>query len=477
MPRSLTELAEKLDEAAGAGRAVLTETDVLLAAGRLAAEDAVTFGAGFRNLGWHYEIEDAVGDAATLSDLSDDFAPFKILAQKPISAPGSASIVTNTAFRAWLLDRPTGINLLHVARLDSRFDTFRVRFSPWEDETSLPFVPEALDADPSRVVRETGMHQAAPSDMSAWLLKPGEAPSWEDPAARVWIDAAAIAIFSALSNEIEGGQILVFRGPPTVRFQRPASVMGEMDPKLFEDLQRTGRWAFESDREMEVRQALVAAELSRTNTGNQDAIALFKAGIAAALEGAKIAYQLGLSKLSTDALKAMADLRKAVGDEAAKLADMTRQLATAVAGALFVGVGVIAARLTAPISSDLILIAIAVFGVLVCMYMVAVIAAGWEFMLIQRQLRADWKGKLYRFLPSADYEVMVNAPSIRAERAFKVAAFVSGGLTLLLLIAVGLASMASVGGRPMTSPSRITVNLTAQPTAPVTPPTPPPVGR
>jgi hypothetical protein len=154
------------------------------------------------------------------------------------------------------------------------------------------------------------------------------------------------------------------------------------------------------------------------------------------LEGARIALQLGLHKLSLDSLKAMADLRKAVTDETTKLSDATRQLATAVAGALFAGVSIIAARLTMAINGPIVAIAILILGVVICAYVAAVIISGFQFVGIQRELRSQWRERLYRYLPATEYEAMVSRPAAKAEHAFKVAAIISGVLAGLLLLAV-----------------------------------------
>jgi hypothetical protein len=209
-----------------------------------------------------------------------------------------------------------------------------------------------------------------------------------------------------------------------------------MSPAGFASLQVAARWVFQTDREVETRHGLLTAELARTNVGSSDAALLFENGSAPALEGAKIALQLGLHKLSLDSLKAMADLRKAVADETAKLSDTTRQLATAVAGALFAGIGIIAARLTLAISGPGIVAAILIIGMVLCAYVAAVIISGVQFVSIQRDLRSQWRERLYRFLPEAEYESMVSSPAAKSEKAFKTAAVISGVLAGLLLCAV-----------------------------------------
>jgi len=155
-----------------------------------------------------------------------------------------------------------------------------------------------------------------------------------------------------------------------------------------------------------------------------------------ALEGAKIAFEMGLHKISADTLKALADLRKAVSDEAAKLGDTTRQLAGAVSGAMFGGIALIVARLTMATSNLTVAAAVLLIGIVLAIYVCGTIWTGNQFVNIQRDLRDQWRNRLYRFLPEDEYQRMVIGPAQRAESAFSTASWISGILAIGLLIAV-----------------------------------------
>jgi hypothetical protein len=90
----------------------------------------------------------------------------------------------------------------------------------------------------------------------------------------------------------------------------------------------------------------MATGMAQSGAADENTFDFLSAHLDHALESAKIAYQMALSSNSRDTLAALTDLRKAVTDETAQLTGLSRQLSTAVAGALATGIGLVAARIT-----------------------------------------------------------------------------------------------------------------------------------
>lgn len=473
MPLSLIDLARTLDDWAERSGALITETEAQLVVLRLGAEQAKAAFAMAGEFGLTCTGEDKSGSEVEVDDLDPDFGPFKVIVTKPPVPGGVSSILTNKGFDDWL-SRPPAQTVAWVMRLSQPFRTQAVLFSPWDGDQTFAAVP--VLADPSKVVREAAGGTSVPRAVGQWLLREGESVAWGNPAAQVWVNRAAAALLATLTNEVEA-EVLMFRGPPVVRYTWPVNLPEALGEQGFARLQIGARWVFESDREFETRHGLYTAELARTNVGAGDAAALIKAGASAALEGARIAYQIGLNKLSLDSLKAMADLRKAVADETAKLADTTRQLAGAVAATLFAGIGVVAAKLTVPFSNPIIGYSIFALGLVLCAYMGSVILSGWQFVWIQRELRGLWRDKLYRFLPHAEYKKMVEEPVAKAEAGLRVATIAGTGLTIVLfvaLLAVSFMAPAPAAGQGAPPPSAQPAPPAPQNTAvPPTAPNPP----
>ena len=455
MSFSLTEFARKIDAWVAAKLAQITETDRVLVVDALSATYAVALVKDGHDLGWGLSIEDGSGSEISASDIQRDFGPFRITFKKPPTPPSVSPLVTAAGLDDWLSRKPSS-SVVWCARLQAAFETLAVKFLPWDGSGTGESVYEAesFPADPRKVVRDVDNN--VPSSLSLWLLRAGIEVQWDDAAAMIWANRSAGALVNALANEIEADGMLVFRGPPLCRYCPSKQTASELGSDGFRALQNAARWAYEAPTEMETRHALLAAELARTNVGSVNAAALIRLGANAALEGARIAHGLGLHKLSLDSLKAMADLRKAVADEAAKLADATRQLAGAIAAATFAGIGVIGARLTLSSLDNVMVWTIAALGVVLCLYVGAVILSGRQFMQIQRELRAQWKDKLYRFLPPAEYQQMVEQPAKRAERAFNTAAVLGGILVAILLVAVLAVSFLAITPKsipPASSPA------------------------
>lgn len=139
-------------------------------------------------------------------------------------------------------------------------------------------------------------------------------------------------------------------------------------------------------------------------------------------------------------MKVQGDLRKVVADDAAKLADNTRQVVTAVAATFATSVGLVAAKLTTSTPSW-VLQAVAVIG---GVYVLATVASGWIFMNVQADMRRKWRSRLYRFIPESDYEAMVIEPARRSEIMFRVTAL-AGAIVAILAVVVVFAATTNVG--------------------------------
>lgn len=442
MAQSAKKLAELLDAWSSSGDATITENGDDLVADGLSAANATKLSAELGMLSWQYEMEDAAQDHVAQHDLLPDFEPYRVVAHKPSPASDQVgAILTNVGLKDWL-SRPPDCSIVQIARLDKAFETLSVRFAPWDD--TREFKPDTCETNPAKLVRETGTQRLVPNDLSIWIVRKNQELDHDNPSVLVWAELSAQALMATLCNEFEAPNTLILKGPPVSRYERNAAAAIELGSEGFANLQEAARWVFVLANEAETRHTFMTFELSRFAIASTDAVEFFKRAAAPALEGAKIAHQLGLQKISGDSLKALSDLRKAVSDEAAKLSDSTRSLTAAVTGALFGGIGLIVARVTAAADSKPVSIAVLIVGMVLFFYVVATIASGRQFVRIQRDLRDQWRDRLYRFIPAPEYEKMVTGPAKRAENAFHVAAFISVVLALALLVAIIVVSHALI---------------------------------
>lgn len=435
----LLELAEAVDQWVATHKAVITETSSAVTVGNLSADHALFVMKSGERANWAFEVSDGTESLVDEEPLHEDLAPYRIVLHKPAQTAGREFVLTNTAFRDWLSRLPR-CSVLLVGRLQHAFDCHSMRFAPADDTAN--FMPDLRPISADKLVRQSSGGPWVPDDLGPWLLRNGQAVQWNDDAARVWVENSARAIYTSLASETEADDTLVFKGPPVARYQLGRPAVADITEGGFRQLQAAATWVFEFEREAESRHVLLAAEFGRTNVGCTAASDLFERGVGPALEGAKIAHQLGLQKLSADTLKALGDLRKAVSEESSKLADTTRQLAASVASALFAGTAVVATRLNLSVSGTSVTVVTLALGVILSAFVGAVIVSGWQFIRIQRGLRHEWRGRLYRFLPEAEYDSMVQIPAASAERAFRWASWIGGSLAAFMCIVIFFVALA-----------------------------------
>lgn len=423
---SLRTLASELDKLVEGGVFVHEGADTIIVS-ELSAKAARQVSRSLAAAAWHGLIFDGAGTETALDDITDDFGPYRISAQKPVRQEGEVLLLTASGFHDWLVGSRYAKTVM-VVGLETEIATEETKFLPAEAESfSFDVIPLR---SPRMLVREYGAERIVPHSIGRWLLSDPKTWHDDDLRFRLWAEHAFRAILPSLSNEIDQNTgAYIFKGPPRLTLSKPEAVVNiciDLGRQGFGDLQAAARWVYELEREVETRHTLLATEIARTGS-QADTIKCVKENIGFALEGAKIVYQMSLAKVSADNLKALADLRKAVTDETAKITDATRQVVTAVASALAIGIGLITARVVANAPSPLI---VAVMTI-VCAYIFVVIYSGHKFAALQRDLRDMWRNQLYRFLSEDDYGKMVVKPGRDADHVLRVVSCVGGGAVAL----------------------------------------------
>ncbi|WP_267432993.1 hypothetical protein [Sphingomonas sp. GM_Shp_1] len=425
---SATTLAYQLDRLPGLG-AFVVETADTVSASNLSARQTRELCGLVEAEGWRLTIFDQANGSWTRDELDKDLAPFRLTIFKPPAGIDAVRILTDVGFAAWLAEPSASV--CQVARLSRPFETLGVRFTGWDEPVS-PFEPAEETASPRSLVREYNGQARAPGDIRTWLLRDVDGGPFDNSTFRIWMAAAAMHTLHALPDEIDPvNGSLKFKGPPRLALHVSTDVtevLSELGIDGFKNLQRGVRWVFENAREAEMRHALFATEVARSGIETDRAEIYLREHAEAALDGAKIAYQASLAQLSSETLKALADLRKAVTEETAKVTEATRQIVGAVAAALAVGIGLMAARVTSTASGNLIIAIMIVAAAYVSM----VILSGLQFTWLQRDLRRGWQSRLYRYLPRSEYQALVLTPTGRAEVSLFWVAGIGGFITLII---------------------------------------------
>ena len=429
MTLSRSALADAIDALAADGRVVVTETPSGFILNRLGGHDARRILNLLDADGWaEVDASDEGGDL-NVDMIDDEAAGIRVRAKKPGVPDDVEALLTRVGFIS-ALERPQLRGVVWIHGLQEAYETLTVRFSPWGDHTE--FQPHPSPPSPRKVVRVLDDGEGFPDDLGRWLLRDYDAKI-VGRAAQPWQRLAIESLGRAIANEIEPDGRLLFRGPPTARFTPSAAALIEITS--LEMLGRAVSWVYDNPREVENRHGLLAAEVARTSLADGDVCDLADAA-RSALASAKIAYNFGVTQQSRDTLKALAELRKSIGDETAKLSENTRGLAAAVAGSVIANLGIVLARLTLPANTTWVPWAALVIAVVLAIYVGSVIGSGAHFLRLQATLRSEWRQRLYRFLDDDEYQRMVSTPVASAERGFWIACAVAVVMTVLLLLAV-----------------------------------------
>ena len=434
-------LANQLNELARVGRALISEGASTLIVSRLRLDAMYLVTEAATQAGWQFLVADSQGTECDPEDTDEDYEPFRIDLQKPPPASQSTGdhlyLATLIGFQTFLR-RGHPATHWHVLGLNTPFTTRARAYGGWEDELAHEDSPASKP--PRLLVKESATVRTVPEDVRLWLLAEGQTLQSDDAFHMAWAMEAFDALCRCLANEIDAtGNRLTFKGPPKLSLsfkEEAAEIAGIPEFADFEVIQGAAAWVFDNAREAEVKHILLSAEIARSGRVDGQVAEYFREYLAAALECAKIAYQMAVSEITKDTLKSLGDLRKAVTEETSKATDATRQAVAAIATALTVGLGLIAARLTVQINPYLISVVMAV----ALSYTAMNVFSGWKFIAIQKRLRKEWQSKLYRFLSTAEYKKMVADPIDEAERMFSRASV--AGLSILAVTTIGVIAFA-----------------------------------
>jgi len=462
-------LASLINELSRKRQALITEGNLTLIVSDLSAETARSIKKAAVDAAWSFTIYDCASSETDVDDEDEDFGPFRVELEKPLPEDHvqeqALYVATEVGFKAFLVNGHAAARW-HLLGLTQPFNTRARAYCGWGEGGD--YTESQATKSPRLLVKESATLRKVPEDVRHWLLAEGHHLDETDPLHMLWAGQAFGALSRCFANEIDtSGSKLTFKGPPKLNLTIPESIDGTSSISLtdFEVVHEAAAWVFDNAREAEVKHILLSAEIARSGRADGEVQEYFRENMAAALDCARIAYQMAVSEITKDTLKSLTDLRKAVTEETSKATDATRQAIAAISTALTVGLGLIAARLTLQINPYLISIVMAV----AVGYTVLNVMSGRKFINIQRKLRKDWQPKLYRFLPEGEFKKMVADPIEQAEGLFyKVSRL---GIAMLGVAAMGISVYAFTYSAPPPSSSTSVVppsQVSAAPTAPQT---------
>lgn len=440
------ELGALLDRWVSAGQAGVVETPAALTVSRLDAALARELALSGPQIGWEIDLQDSAGEPIALAEIEDDLGPFIGTVRKDVDG-ADRRILTCSGLAQALRESPEG-GIWHVACSQIPFSSGTTSFNPWG--AGDVFSPSAEVKSPLDIVREASEARLVPADIRKWLLRSDVTEVlWSDLAFQIFAEVSAPILVRSLATEVSGKESLIFSGPPRLNLpMRETALLRELEMTGYRHLRAAVAWVYEDRASTEQRHALLAAEIARSVKREEKIGEAFQKAGKDILEGARLAFQLSQSDLSREAIKAQADLRKAIADDTAKAAESTRTLSGAIAVAIATGTALVAARSTGQAEPWV----LSVVACVVAGYLAVVALSGWLHLRLQSQLREQWRRRFYRFVPADDYEAMVTEPARAAERPYHLVAAVA------VIVALVLGWMAyEIGGsrsfKPPSAPS------------------------
>ena len=369
------------------------------------------------------DVTDAAGQTHSIEDLDESFGPYRIRIGKNEPNQTVFRIVSNSAFER-LLRQDFQQDTVKVARLEMPIITMGIQFLPWDAEPKQ-FEREDV-SNPLMFLTDLRPDGRVSDKLGNWILR--NPTEWREgcEASKVWRWAATKRLIPALSVQVShDGETLSFGTSPRVSLNASRLLSNEpleVEQKAFISLQEAAHWVFEEPKQTGMRHGLFNAEVARIAHFNQDVVELINENCSIILETSHIAYRLGLSELSGNALQLLSQLRSEVFDQIVKSTDSTRQLALALAGALSLGIGLVAAKLSSAAPESVLITALVVAS----SYVVLVGYVGFQYVNSLRSSRKAWRDHLYHFLPEATYTQMVVRPIGNAFRDYIGACMISG---------------------------------------------------
>ncbi|MDK4718966.1 MULTISPECIES: hypothetical protein [Rhizobium] len=321
---------------------------------------------------------------------------------------------------------------------DQAFTSYGARFQPWTQQPPAPFERMPELPNPRSISHDASNAGLVPADIRPWLLQ--HHPAQSSQTFEAWRSLAAPRLMAALSDQVYGAApnvIYQFSGPPSRKVG--LSLLELL--AIFDRLNEGVFWAFAGgERDTETRHVLLAAEWARSY--RQGNLAEFGDG---SLESAKAAYAAYVKAGSKETLKALADLRKTVVDEAQK----ATQRAQDMTGALWKDLAVATTPFVIKILSDAAktpntwiagLFAIGAAAFLILSFRVQTfINAG--YFSGQDRARAIWALRLNQVLSAAEIEEFSETPIRNSvsdyDRVRKTVRNVYGTLVAILIIFAG----------------------------------------
>lgn len=390
--------------------------------------------------GWSISIRD--GEFSELSKDAVANQDITLLIKKPVG--GRVFFASLKGFSSALNDKSLVLSSeLLVLGSFTGFKTKGFSILPWNGEPlpSLPHSEPNLDAiDPRKGIVRDLTGNIVPADPYRWILsgEDGSGEPWD-----IWKAQATRNLATLLVSDVwkEDTTKISLHGSRKRIFS-----LGEkcQDDSAYAQICQAAEWLLvkqdtEARHEVLIRRLSVVVREANSN-GDPDWLAVLPDSLQEALDGARLDHRAYVRSKSAETVKAMADLRKAVGEDISRIVERVHRLSTGfVVGlaALATGLGV---RLTLLASQKN---TWPLAGIIFCIIVLAII---WASITLQRHVSTKslvnelrnmrrWHKNVHTALTRSDYRGLALHPVLDAVRLYKkTAKFTNKGMIVASVI-------------------------------------------
>ena len=369
---------------------------------------------------WSVSIHDGEFEEISIDSITNE--DITLVVKKPVG--GRVFFATLAGFASALDNNSLTLSReLLVLGSFTGFKTQGFSVLPWDGTplSSLPYCDPSTDSiDPRKgIVRDlTGI--TVPADPYRWILvgDKGSGKPWES-----WISKATRKLTTLFVSDVweEDNTKVSLNGTRKRTF-----VLGSerKDENAYEKILEASEWLLVKQ-DTEARHEVLVRRLSAiVRDSDTDWLTILPEALKEALDGARLDHRAYVRSKSAETVKAMADLRKAVGEDVSRIVERVHRLSTGfVVGlaALATGLGVRLTLLTSQKSNW------PAAGIMFC---VVVLAITWASIIIQRHVSSKslvnelrhmrrWHRNVHTALTRSDYIELALRPVLDAVRLYK----------------------------------------------------------
>jgi hypothetical protein len=331
--------------------------------------------------------------------------------------PNTAYFVTRAGFETALGNTQFMLSArkIWIAEDFLPFATGSCVYLPWGSAVEQQGLEDSFDS-PCRLVRDQS-HHLAPTDIRPWyLIVPGDETS---DVFSAWKEHAVRNLIFCLPTEIRASDAssqVVLKGARSafadVDLSQPQS-------QLFNVVTEAVRWIYDQRRDTETKFHLLNNHLALYWPEN----AKWPLGLGKvldhALASAREAFAFHLQDDSKEAIKSLGDLRKALQDEVARSQTATRDLLSALWRDVAIAGAAFALRSATTNSPAVNLVSLGAAALLLVSLLTTVVS-NWRFDVLAKQVRAQWKKRLYAFMSDKQWAELVTQPISRARWVYRI---------------------------------------------------------